>query len=196
MDSENQHSLAFSGVLAGLRSHVCRRPASCYLCTLECGCLGMTPAERRAAVVASRWQDPAYQQSHLVFAGGRRPSAGAADCQPYSLFGMAKLVVGRETHQWVRKQIEWVEMDWYSDHTAFSGVHFCYHLTFHFAQWVTIRNKLQQTCAIPLELANTLTPKLPRDYATISTSWWTTLSRRKFEVLIYPLISFQSFFGP
>jgi len=87
-------------------------------------------------------------ESYGIFRGCR-PVAGMVVCQPYSLPAIAKLVVRREIHQWIRRKIEWFEVDWYSEHTAISGMNFCYHFTFHFTQWVLLRDELQRTAQSP-----------------------------------------------
>ena len=55
-------------------------------------------------------------------------------------------------------------------------MHFCHHFTFHFKEWTIIKNELLR-CVLPLELAENVTPKLPRDYIPItykSTKFWST----------------------
>ena len=46
-------------------------------------------------------------------------------------------------------------------------MHFCHHFTFHFKEWTIIKNELLR-CVLPLELAENVTPKLPRDYIPIT----------------------------
>jgi len=86
----------------------------------------MSVEYRRVAVVGSRWQNPVCKLYNVVFPGERRTAAGTAVCQPYSLFALAKLAIGREIHPKIQQKFGWMEMNWYAQHTGNSGIHFCY----------------------------------------------------------------------
>jgi len=68
------------------------------------------------------------------------PARQRLSLPPWNGQRMTKFAVGMYIHYKVKVRFRWIDFNWYAPHRADTGMHFCYHFSFHYKQ-LTIMKK-------------------------------------------------------